>query len=207
MSLLHPCSMPGAGSTTGSALCTTPPRFLCVARTVSGYSVWRPCIALRSSSPRRWCCAGCSKFRGPCARNWTCPQSGVGVEVLDDTGERCAAGVEGNVWVGSRTSFGGYTDGTDRARHRGLVGTGDIGAWDEAGRLRVLGRADDVIISGGENVHPEEAERVLRRHPEVADVAVVGAPDPVLGQVVVAHVVRRVPAPAEQRQDAAVAAQ
>ena len=135
------------------------------------------------------------------------PLSGVRVEVLDDTGERCAAGVEGNVWVGSRTSFGGYTDGTDRARHRGLVGTGDIGLWDEAGRLTVLGRADDVIISGGENVHPEEAERVLRRHPEVADVAVVGAPDPVFGQIVVAHIVRREPTPAEQRQDAAVAAQ
>jgi len=135
------------------------------------------------------------------------PLSGVRVEVLDDAGGRCAAGVEGMVWVGSRTSFGGYTDGTDRARHRGLVGTGDIGAWDEAGRLRVLGRADDVIISGGENVHPEEAERVLRRHPEVADVAVVGAPDPVFGQVVVAHVVRRVPASAEHRQDGVVAAQ
>ena len=119
------------------------------------------------------------------------PLSGVRVEVLDEAGRRCAAGAEGKVWVGSRTSFGGYTDGTDRERHRGLVWTGDLGAWDEAGRLRVLGRADDVIISGGENVHPEEAEKVLRRHPEVADVAVVGAPDAVFGQVVVAHGVRR----------------
>lgn len=134
------------------------------------------------------------------------PLSGVRVEVLDDAGRPCAAGVEGKVWVGSRTSFGGYTDGTDGARHRGLVWTGDLGAWDKAGRLRVLGRADDVIISGGENVHPEEAERVLRRHPGVADVAVVGAPDPVFGQVVVAHVVRRVLAPAEREPDGVVAA-
>ena len=126
------------------------------------------------------------------------PLSGVHVEVLDEAGRRCQAGVEGLVWVGSRTSFGGYTDGTDRARRRGLVATGDIGAWDEAGRLRVHGRADDVIISGGENVHPEEAERVLRSHPDVDDVVVVGAPDPVFGQVVVAHIVRRVPAPAGQ---------
>lgn len=133
------------------------------------------------------------------------PLAGVHVEVLDNAGRRCPAGVEGMVWVGSRTSFGGYTDGTDRARHRGLVGTGDVGAWDQAGRLRLLGRADDVIISGGENVHPEEAERVLRRHPDVDDVAVVGAPDPVFGQVVVAHVVRRVPAPAEQGPDRVVA--
>jgi len=116
---------------------------------------------------------------------------GVRVEVLDAAGRRCAAGTEGMVWVGSRTSFGGYTDGTDRARLPGLVGTGDVGVWDDAGRLRILGRADDTIISGGENVHPEEVEKVLRQHPGVADVAVVGVPDPVFGQVVAAHVVRR----------------
>jgi acyl-CoA synthetase (AMP-forming)/AMP-acid ligase II len=126
------------------------------------------------------------------------PLPGVRVEVLDDVGRRCATGVEGMVWVGSRTSFGGYTDGSDRARFRGLVGTGDVGAWDEAGRLKVFGRADDVIISGGENVHPEEVEKVLREHPAVADVAVVGVPDPVFGQVVVAHVVRRTSALAKQ---------
>ncbi len=119
------------------------------------------------------------------------PLPGVRVEVLDEAGRRCATGAEGMVWVGSRTSFGGYTDGTDRARQRGLVWTGDAGAWDGAGRLTVLGRTDDVIISGGENVHPEEVERVLREHPEVADVAVVGAPDPAFGQTIVAHVVRR----------------
>jgi len=134
------------------------------------------------------------------------PLSGVRVEVLDDAGRRCPAGVEGMVWVGSRTSFGGYTDGSDRARRRGMVTTGDVGAWDDAGRLRVNGRADDVIISGGENVHPEEAERVLRRHPDVADVVVVGAPDPVFGQVIVAHVVRRAQLPAGHPPDAVVPA-
>jgi acyl-CoA synthetase (AMP-forming)/AMP-acid ligase II len=125
------------------------------------------------------------------------PMPGVRVEVLDSAGKRCDAGTEGMVWVGSRTSFGGYTDGTDRARRPGLVGTGDVGVWDDAGRLRILGRADDTIISGGENVHPEEVEKVLRQHPGVADVAVVGVPDPVFGQVVAAHVVRRTSAVAD----------
>jgi acyl-CoA synthetase (AMP-forming)/AMP-acid ligase II len=129
------------------------------------------------------------------------PLPGVRVEVLDDAGTRCATGVEGMVWVGSRTSFGGYTDGTDRARLRGLVSTGDVGVWDRAGRLTLLGRADDVIVCGGQNVHPAEVERVLREHPAVADVAVTGAPDPVFGQVVVAHVVRRAVAQAEPGPD------
>jgi acyl-coenzyme A synthetase/AMP-(fatty) acid ligase len=121
------------------------------------------------------------------------PLPGVRVEVLDDTGRPCRPGVEGRVHVGSRTSFAGYTDGSDRARSHGLVSTGDIGAWDGSGRLTVLGRADDVIISGGENVHPEEVERVLRGHPEVADVGVVGTADEVFGQAVRAYVVRRAP--------------
>lgn len=133
------------------------------------------------------------------------PLPGVRVEVLDDTGRPCRTGVEGMVWVGSRTSFGGYTDGTDRARSRGLVGTGDIGVWDSAGRLTILGRADDVIVSGGEKVHPEEVERVLRQHPDVADVAVVGMSDPVFGQAVLAHVVPRASVVAEHERERAAA--
>src|ERR1019366_6029671 len=57
------------------------------------------------------------------------PLSGVRVEVLDDAGRRCAAGGEGMVWVGSRTSFGGYTDGTDRARDPGLGGARPQAPW------------------------------------------------------------------------------
>lgn len=71
----------------------------------------------------------------------------------------------------------------------GWFTTGDLGAFDADGRLQVLGRADDVIISGGENVPVPGVEAALRAAPGVADVAVTGRPDPDWGQVVVAAVV------------------
>lgn len=70
----------------------------------------------------------------------------------------------------------------------GWLHTGDRGRWDE-GRLVVDGRSDDLIITGGENVWPTPVEQVLLTHAEVADAAVVGAPDPEWGQAVVAVVV------------------
>ena len=117
------------------------------------------------------------------------PLPGVRVRILDDDNQELSAGQEGRIFVGSTTSFEGYTDGSDRDRVRGLVWTGDIGLLDREGRLKVLGRVDDVMIVGGENVHPAEVEEVLRKHPDVADVAVVPRPDPDFGQRTVAHVV------------------
>jgi O-succinylbenzoic acid--CoA ligase len=88
-----------------------------------------------------------------------------------------------------------YRDGTDPRDRDGWLPTGDAGAWDaEAGLLRVFGRTDDVVVTGGENVWPAAVERVLARHPAVAEVAVVGRPDPEWGQVVVALVVAADPA-------------
>lgn len=75
----------------------------------------------------------------------------------------------------------------------GWFTTGDLGRW-EGDRLVVAGRADDLIISGGENVWPGPVEAVLRGHPAVAEVAVVGRPDPTWGQQVVAIVVPADPA-------------
>jgi O-succinylbenzoic acid--CoA ligase len=82
-----------------------------------------------------------------------------------------------------------YRDGTEPFGADGWFATGDVGRWAEDGRLDVLGRRDDLIISGGENVWPEPVEQVLRRHPLVADVAVAGRPHPEWGQVVSAFVV------------------
>jgi acyl-CoA synthetase (AMP-forming)/AMP-acid ligase II len=73
----------------------------------------------------------------------------------------------------------------------GWLRTGDLGRLDGAGYLTIVGRKGDMIIRGGENVYPVEVEDVLRRHAAVADVAVVGAPDRKLGQMVVAYVVPR----------------
>ena len=76
----------------------------------------------------------------------------------------------------------------------GWLRTGDVGAWADDGRLRVVDRRDDLVITGGVNVSPTEVESVLAAHPGVADVAVCGAPDPEWGQRVVAHVVPADPA-------------
>jgi 2-furoate---CoA ligase len=96
----------------------------------------------------------------------------------------------------SDEAFAGYwrrPDADARALRDGWYFTGDMGWLDEDGELHVAGRVDDMIISGGENIHPVEVEDVLARHPGVADVAVVGEPDPRWGERVVAFVVPRTP--------------
>jgi O-succinylbenzoic acid--CoA ligase len=82
-----------------------------------------------------------------------------------------------------------YRDGSTPLDHDGWLHTGDLGRWLPDGRLHVEGRRGDLIITGGENVWPETIEAVLRKHPDVADVAVAGAVDDEWGQRVVAWVI------------------
>jgi 2-furoate---CoA ligase len=92
----------------------------------------------------------------------------------------------------SDEAFAGYWNRPDadaKALREGWYFTGDMGYLDADGELYVTGRVDDMIISGGENIHPVEVEEVLARHPAVRDVAVVGEPDERWGQRVVAFVV------------------
>ncbi|HEV3381963.1 MAG TPA: AMP-binding protein [Trebonia sp.] len=78
----------------------------------------------------------------------------------------------------------------EAARFRdGWVFTGDLGTWDASGYVTIVGRKDDMIISGGENVHPVQVEEALNEHPKVAESLVVGIPDERWGEVVVAYVV------------------
>jgi 2-furoate---CoA ligase len=94
--------------------------------------------------------------------------------------------------LSSDEAFAGYwnrPDADDKAIRDGWYRTGDVGHIDEDGDLWVVGRVDDMIVSGGENIHPLEVEDVLARHPGVDEVAVIGAPDERLGQRVVAVVV------------------
>jgi 2-furoate---CoA ligase len=94
--------------------------------------------------------------------------------------------------MGSDEAFAGYwqrRDADEKAIVDGWYRTGDAGRIDEDGDLWVVGRVDDMIISGGENIHPVEVEEVLVRAPGVRDVAVVGATDDRLGQRVIAFVV------------------
>ena len=92
----------------------------------------------------------------------------------------------------SDEAFAGYWNRPDadaRALRDGWYFTGDMGYLDVDGELYVSGRVDDMIISGGENIHPVQVEEVLARHPDVRDVAVVGEPDARWGERVVAFIV------------------
>jgi 2-furoate---CoA ligase len=94
--------------------------------------------------------------------------------------------------MSSEEAFRGYwnrPDADERAIRDGWYHTGDVGRLDDDGELWLEGRLDDMIVSGGENVHPLEVEDVLARHPGVREVAVIGAPDERLGHRVVAVVV------------------
>lgn len=104
------------------------------------------------------------------------------------------AGTKGEIIarLDSDEAFAGYwrrPDADARALRDGWYFTGDMGYLDADGELHVAGRVDDMIISGGENIHPVEVEDVLARHPGVHDVAVVGEPDERWGERVVAFVV------------------
>ena len=117
------------------------------------------------------------------------PPHGVTLRVVDEDGKDCPPGVPGRIFVGSGLSFAGYTDGSDKDRLDGLISTGDLGVLHDSGRLTVLGRDDDMVVIGGENVYPGQVEDVLAEHPSVDDVAVVDEQDPAYGVRLVAHVV------------------
>ncbi len=115
---------------------------------------------------------------------------GTTLRILDDDGRPVPPGVEGRVFVGNDLPFEGYTGGaSDVERREGLLGTGDVGKLDEHGLLHLTGRADDMIVSGGENVHPGPVEDVIAAREEVREVAVVGVPDDEYGQRLAAYVV------------------
>jgi len=116
---------------------------------------------------------------------------GTTLKVLGDDGRELPAGQTGRVFVGSRLVFDGYAGGGSREVVNGLMSIGDVGHLDSAGRLFVDGRDDDMILSGGENVYPQEVEDALAGHPRLADAAVIGVEDPDFGQRLRAFVVAR----------------
>jgi fatty-acyl-CoA synthase len=118
------------------------------------------------------------------------PPRGTIVKLLDDNGIEVAPGETGTIFVGSSLGFEGYTDGDDKNRLGGLISSGDLGHWDWSGQLIVEGREDDMVVSGGENVFPQEVEDVLTAHDQIADVAVVGVPDEKFGAALEAWVVK-----------------
>jgi long-chain acyl-CoA synthetase len=124
------------------------------------------------------------------------PYEWVEMRLVDqDTGENVPDGTVGELWTRSPQNMKGYW-GNDEATAAtidkdGWLRTGDAGYRDENGFLFLHDRVKDMIVTGGENVYPAEVENVLAKHPDVADVAVVGVPDEKWGEAVKAVVVRR----------------
>jgi fatty-acyl-CoA synthase len=116
---------------------------------------------------------------------------GAVVKVLDDEGREMPTGETGRIFVGNLLKFEGYTGGEDKERFDGLVASGDLGHLDQAGRLFIDGRDDEMIISGGENVFPHEVEELLAGHPSVLEAAAVGVDDDKFGQRLKVFVVCR----------------
>jgi fatty-acyl-CoA synthase len=116
---------------------------------------------------------------------------GCKVALYDQDGGRITGPhVTGRVFVGSGLSFGGYTDGRHKEIIDGLLSSGDVGHFDEAGLLFIDGRDDEMIVSGGENVFPIEVENLLVEREDVLEAAVIGVEDPEFGQRLKAFVVR-----------------
>jgi acyl-CoA synthetase (AMP-forming)/AMP-acid ligase II len=118
------------------------------------------------------------------------PAHGVIVAVLDADGSSAPPGGVGEIFIGSGLAFQGYSGGGSRRTVRNLMSTGDLGYLDGDGRVFVVGRIDDMIVSGGENVYPREVEELLASHPAVGDVSVFGIADDEFGQRLAVTVVR-----------------
>ncbi|MGO8904572.1 MAG: acyl-CoA synthetase [Solirubrobacteraceae bacterium] len=119
------------------------------------------------------------------------PPLGTIVKLLDDEGREVRPGDAGRIFVANEMTFEGYTDGANKEIVEGLMSTGDVGRFDEQGRLFVDGRDDEMIVSGGENVFPREVEDLLADHPDIEEAAVVGVADEDFGQRLGAFVVVR----------------
>jgi o-succinylbenzoate---CoA ligase len=122
------------------------------------------------------------------------PLPGLSVRVCNPEGVPVPPGEAGEIHVQGPTLMAGYLDEPEasaRALAGGWLRTGDVGAQDGRGRLAILARRTDLILSGGENIYPAEVEAVLASHPDVAEAAVVGRSHPAWGEVPVAAVVFR----------------
>ncbi|MFI7601021.1 type I polyketide synthase [Actinoplanes sp. NPDC049681] len=150
---------------------------------VDAYGSTETCGAITMNPP------GGVRVDGSCGL----PVPGVDVRIVDpETGADVADGVDGEVWVRGPNVMAGYhnkPEATAAALRDGWYRTGDLARRDAAGYFTIRGRITDLIIRGGENVHPEEIEAVIRKVPGVVDVGVAARPHEVLGEVPAAYVV------------------
>jgi long-chain acyl-CoA synthetase len=135
------------------------------------------------------------------------PLPGTDVRLVDDAGVDVPAGQPGELIVRGPQVMQGYwqrPDETAKVLKDGWLYTGDIATMDEDGYFQIVDRKKDMILVSGFNVYPNEVEAVLAEHSGISEVCVVGAPDPLCGEAVVAFVVRRDPSltPEQIRQHA-----
>ena len=132
----------------------------------------------------------------PHARIGTCgfERTGMQVQIQDDEGRELKPFETGEICVIGPGVFAGYYDNPEanaKAFRDGWFRTGDLGHMDEEGFVYITGRASDMYISGGSNIYPREVEEKILTHPAIGEVAVLGVPDPVWGEVGVAVCVPR----------------
>jgi fatty-acyl-CoA synthase len=133
---------------------------------------------------------------GPQARIGTCgfERTGMQVSIQDDNGRELKPFETGEICVIGPAVFAGYYDNPEanaKAFRDGWFRTGDLGHMDEEGFVYITGRASDMYISGGSNIYPREIEEKILTHPAVGEVAVLGVPDTMWGEVGVAVCVAR----------------
>jgi acyl-CoA synthetase (AMP-forming)/AMP-acid ligase II len=117
------------------------------------------------------------------------PPRGTVVKIVDEDGKPLPTGEVGRIFVGNEMAFEGYTGGGTKDALDGLMSSGDVGHFDDDGRLFIDGRDDEMIVSGGENVFPREVEDLLSDHEAIDEAAVIGVDDEQFGQRLKAFVV------------------
>ncbi len=118
------------------------------------------------------------------------PPRGTVIRIVDEDGNDVPEGETGRIFIGNQMAFEGYTGGGDKEHLGDLLSSGDVGHFDEGGRLFIDGRDDEMIVSGGENVFPREIEDLLSDHESVSEAAAIGVEDEQFGQRLRAFVVR-----------------
>jgi fatty-acyl-CoA synthase len=118
------------------------------------------------------------------------PPRGTVIRIVDEDGHDLPTGETGRIFIGNQLAFEGYTGGGDKEHLGELLSSGDVGHFDEDGRLFIDGRDDEMIVSGGENVFPREIEDLLADHEAVEEAAAIGVDDEEFGQRLRAFVVK-----------------
>jgi acyl-CoA synthetase (AMP-forming)/AMP-acid ligase II len=155
-----------------------------------GYGLTEAAPAVSSLGPDDYAFEGDPKLVAQ-GRSVGRPLANVEVRIRREDGSECKSREEGEITVRGPNVMLGYWRDPERTRETlrdGWLWTGDLGFSDEDGYLFLTDRKGDMIISGGENVHPTETENALQEHPAVREVAVIGVPDPKWGEAVKAVV-------------------